>query len=488
MQTVVAISNPRDWPLHIPGIQVVPAIEYLTDLRWTQARGVRVFNLCRSYRYQSAGYYVSLLATARRHRTFPSLRTLLDMKSRALVRSVGDEIDTLVQQSLGSIQSDRFTLSVYFGHNVAKRHDRLALRLFNLFPAPLLRAQFARTDSWELASIAPVPAREIPEEHWPFVLEQARQYFARPRYRFTPSKAPRFDLAILHDPKEEFAPSNSKALKHFQAAGEKLGFGVELIQKDDSSRLLEFDALFIRETTAVNHHTFRFAQRAESEGLVVIDDTESILRCSNKVYQAEALELRDVPTPRTLIVGELDAKAVARQIGLPCVLKYPDSSFSQGVVKCKDEDELEQHSKRILSQSDLLLVQEFLPSEFDWRIGILDGKPLYACRYFMAHNHWQIIHKAGGRTRYGKVETLPIEKAPKRVVRTALRAAGAIGDGLYGVDLKQAGQRVVVVEVNDNPNIDAGFEDAHLKGELYERVMRVFLARVEERKSAENGA
>jgi glutathione synthase/RimK-type ligase-like ATP-grasp enzyme len=58
----------------------------------------------------------------------------------------------------------------------------------------------------------------------------------------------------------------------------------ELIEKEDYGRLAEFDALFIRETTGVNHHTYRFARRAEAEGLVVVDDPQSILKCTNKVY------------------------------------------------------------------------------------------------------------------------------------------------------------------------------------------------------------
>jgi hypothetical protein len=37
--------------------------------------------------------------------------------------------------------------------------------------------------------------------------------------------------------------------------------------------------------------------------------------------------------------------------------------------------------------------------------------------------------------------------------------------------------------VNDNPNIDAGVEDKILKGELYRRIMDVFLRRIERRKA-----
>jgi glutathione synthase/RimK-type ligase-like ATP-grasp enzyme len=38
---------------------------------------------------------------------------------------------------------------------------------------------------------------------------------------------------------------------------------------------------------------------------------------------------------------------------------------------------------------------------------------------------------------------------------------------------------VYVIEVNDNPNIDAGVEDKVLKDEIYLRIMRVMLARIE---------
>jgi glutathione synthase/RimK-type ligase-like ATP-grasp enzyme len=102
----------------------------------------------------------------------------------------------------------------------------------------------------------------------------------------------------------------------------------------------------------------------------------------------------------------------------------------------------------------------------------------------MAGKHWQIVRKGkGDRDVYGKVETLPVAKAPKFVVKTALKAANLIGDGLYGVDLKQVGQKAFVIEVNDNPNIDVGYEDDVLDEELYLRIMEVFLKRIEIRKS-----
>ena len=133
----------------------------------------------------------------------------------------------------------------------------------------------------------------------------------------------------------------------------------------------------------------------------------------------------------------------------------------------------------------MLVAQEFLPTTYDWRIGLLDNRPFFACKYYMAPGHWQIIQQERkGRGRYGKSETIPIELAPRKAVQLAQKAAGLIGDGLYGVDVKESDGQFFVIEVNDNPNLDAGCEDGVLRDELYRRVMESFLRRIESRKAA----
>jgi glutathione synthase/RimK-type ligase-like ATP-grasp enzyme len=296
--------------------------------------------------------------------------------------------------------------------------------------------------------------------------------------------AHRYDLSILYNPEEQEPPSDPKAIQRFVRAAESLGLSTELIGKDDFGRLSEFDALFIRETTSVTHHTYRFARKAMAEGIVVVDDPESILKCTNKVFLAELLERHKVPTPKTVIVHKDNAKTVTGMLGLPCILKRPDSSFSQGVVKVDSEEDMAGNVERMLERSELIIAQEFLATPFDWRVGIFDRQPLYACKYFMARKHWQIIKRdsEGKKMEDGPSETLPVEHAPTGLVRTALRAANLIGDGLYGVDIKQVGNTFYVIEVNDNPSIDAGVEDAVLKDELYLRIVRVILRRIEQLK------
>ena len=102
----------------------------------------------------------------------------------------------------------------------------------------------------------------------------------------------------------------------------------------------------------------------------------------------------------------------------------------------------------------------------------------------MVNGHWQIYKTdSGGKRRSGRSETIPVELAPREVLRVATKAANLIGDGFYGVDVKQSYGDCYVIEVNDNPNIDAGVEDKILKGELYRRIMDVFLRRIERRKA-----
>jgi glutathione synthase/RimK-type ligase-like ATP-grasp enzyme len=482
MPILIVVNNPKDWPLNIPEVAVVSARAYLTDPQYSTLRGGKVFNLCRSYRYQSLGYYVSLLAEARGHKPLPSVTTIQDVKSQAMVRVVAEDLDELIQQSLAAIRSPEFTLSIYFGRNLAKRHDRLSLRLFNLFQAPLLRVEFIRYDKWQIRHVGLLPASEIPEDHRPFVVQVATEHFAGRRTAVRRRQAWRYDLAILRNPREATPPSDERALQRFLKAAEALSMHAELIDRDDYGRLAEFDALFIRETTNVNHHTYRLARRAAGEGLVVVDDPESILKCTNKVYLTELLLRHAIPMPRTLVVHRDNVEDVARELGLPCVLKEPDGAFSRGVVKVETAAALLTQAERLLEKSELVIAQEFMPTPFDWRVGIFDRQPLYVCKYHMAPSHWQILHQdRTGKQRYGRVETLPVELAPKPVVRTALRAANLIGDSLYGVDLKQVGQTSYVLEINDNPTLEAGEEDTVLGETLYQRIMYVFLKRLERR-------
>ncbi len=318
MSIVVVAESKDSWIGDLEGAEIVDPSDYLSHPDWSQFRKARVYNLCRSYAYQSMGYYVSLLAEARGHRPIPDVMTMQDLQGKSAIRLIPQSLEELIQKSLRSLTADEFVLSVYFGENLAKKHERLSRELYGLFQAPLLRFKFSRRNKWRLRRAWAIALSDVPAGHREFVAAAARRHFARRSIARRKRPSARYEMAILHNPDEgDLAPSDASALKKMIKAAANEGIAAELITRHDSDRLLEFDALFIRETTSVSHHTYRIARRAEAAGMVVIDDPLSILRCTNKVYLAELLTRAKVPIPRTVIVHRRNAEAVARPTQFP---------------------------------------------------------------------------------------------------------------------------------------------------------------------------
>jgi glutathione synthase/RimK-type ligase-like ATP-grasp enzyme len=483
-RTLIVVDKLEDWAPFYPSEQVVSFRTYL-DGDFDSAGRIQIINLCKSYRYLADGYYCSLLAEARGHHVIPSVQVLNDLGRRALYRLQLDELAQALERSLAGHERDRqLRVISYFGTTPEPAYRDLVRKLFDLLPCPVLEIVLRYRQTWEVAALKAVSPRALDDDAQSTFAE-ALDRFSRQVWRSTRKrKRYRYDMAVLVNPDEDLPPSNSGALKRFIRAGRELGIDVELIKKRDYPRLTEFDALFIRETTAIDHHSYRFARKAESEGLVVVDDPVSILRCTNKVYLADLFRTRKVPSPRTRILHKGSSGLVEQlesEFGYPLVLKIPDGSFSRGVIKVHDRVEMKASLKELFRSSALLLAQEFFYTDFDWRIGIFNNRPLYACRYYMVKNHWQIYRHGGLRTASGNFDTLPVSEVPPDVMRAALAATRPIGNSLYGVDVKEKDGKGYIIEVNDNPNIDRGIEDRHMGEELYRLIMGEFLRRMEER-------
>ncbi len=482
MNILFVVSREQDWPDDIPGIRVLPAPSYLLDPACGDA-ATKVFNLCSTYRYQSEGYYVSLLAEARGHQPLPDVAALKELQSEDLATALAEQLGRLEEFSFAQAEAEVFDLDIYFGRDPDQRHEHLCQRIFELLRAPILHARFERAHGrWHLCSVRAGSADDIPEHRRAFFMQAALEYLQTRKIRNGKPPAERPSLAILCDPASDAAPSNAEAIRKFRDAAGVLGMSAEILTCRDTSRLTDFDALFIRDTTNVNHPTYQWSRRAADSGMVAIDDPDSILRCTNKIYLFELLSRHHIPIPKTLVVHRGNADRIVPTLGLPCILKQPDGAFSLGVVKIESERQLHQKVEQMLKSSELILAQEWLPTPFDWRIAVLDRRPLFVCKYYMARGHWQVIKHDRQQKREGRVEALSVGEAPDEVIQTALAAANLIGDGFYGVDLKQVGNQYYVIEINDNPNVDAGNEDAVLGDALYREVMGVFRKRIDARK------
>lgn len=476
MHKLVIIENPHSWKFNVDDVEVVTPARYITDEVYQNSKGLKVINLCKSYQYQSLGYYVSLLAEARKHKVLPGISTIQDLRFPSILREDSQDFDELIQSAFKNVKADKVEFDIYFGITQDEHLNKLARQLFQYIQAPCLSATFSKKNKWVLQSIKPLSLGEIPPEDSSLLLTAVEKYLARKR-ETKPDKK-KYDLAILVNPDDKNPPSDDKAIQKFIKAGDQAGFNVELITRNDFGALIQYDALFIRETTFVNHHTFRFAKKAQSLGLAVIDDPDSILKCTNKVYLSELLNANKILTPKSIVIGKENFKSLPQKLGYPFILKQPDGAFSKGVHKINNPHEFKQACSAMFQKSELLIAQEFLPTPFDWRVGIIDGQVLYVCKYFMASQHWQIVNWNSKKHQDGAVETIAADQAPAGLLKTALKATALIGKSLYGVDMKEVDGKFYVIEVNDNPNIDSGTEDKILKDKLYSAIMEVFLNKI----------
>ncbi len=469
---------------HFRSAQVLTAREFLSTPSFL-GESVRVINLCPADEYLASGYYVSLIAEARGNKTFADIDSLSGLVSRKLYLRYLDELNRLLPPYdvlAAHIKGDekKFSLEFYFGQTDCDWARRLCRRCYSLFAVPILEVQLIyKKRRWQVDYIWPLSISSVDDKDRPRFISAARLALATRLPHPVLAKSASFDLAILVEKEEALPPSNSRALAQFVKTAASLNMQAEIITRDDFSRLSSFDALFIRTTTQIDHYSYRFATQAERLGLPVIDDPQSILRCSNKVFLTEALTRAAVDMPQSWLVTRSNMQKLVQEMSYPLVLKIPDGSFSRGMHKVKTADEFIFRASEMLKQSFVILAQEFMPSDFDWRIGVLNGQPLFACKYYMSRGHWQIYnHKTGGRVTSGGFDAVSLEDVPETVLSTAVRASLVIGQGLYGVDLKLIDGQARIIEVNDNPNIDFGVEDLLAGQSVYNAIMELLRARI----------
>ncbi len=480
---LIVVDRLTDLPPSLEGLPVMTTRDYIQRPRAAGRQPPKVLNFSRDYGYQTLGYFCSLLAEARGHKIVPSVTTMLELRRRNFYAYALPDLEELLNRTLRRLAEPpqtSFRLLVCLGQPDDARLARFGRQLFDWLRCPILEVFVQAGEWWRIKRIAPVSINELGLDGKTLLAQAIRSQVKSP-WRDPKAKVlPRYTLAILFDGKDKLPPSEPPTLRHFGRVAERLGLGVELITRKDLDRLPEYDALWIRETTNIDHHTFRFAKRAEQERMPVIDDPTSIVRCSNKVYLAELMAANDVATPKTVIISSVrEREELERQLSYPMVLKIPDGSFSRGVSRVGSRAELERSVRGMLEDSDLILAQEFMPTDYDWRVGVLDGEPLFVTQYKMARNHWQIVHhKEGGRTVEGGFLTVPLAEAPAAIVQVGVKAARLIGRSLYGVDIKQNDRGVFVIEVNDNPNLNVEVEAKAEGDEVWRRLAQWFLKRL----------
>jgi len=272
-------------------------------------------------------------------------------------------------------------------------------------------------------------------------------------------------------------PKEALALQNFQRTAMERGHEFEFLFRENIAKIPKYDAVFIRATTDPLYTAYIVSKTAWELGLKVVDDPESIQICGNKIHLYDLFKTHNVPHIPTLFLNKEELHhrrllEVFETLGKPIVVKAPYTSFSRYVEKVACETSFRDVAKRYFRKSDVLAVQAFMPTAFDWRVGVLNHEVLYVCKYMIPKGRWKHGAKRRGKPTFvwGRTVSLKRENAPAKLKEVALKACEVIGHGLYGVDIKEANGNYVVVEVNDNPSIYAGYEDLRNR-DLYGKII-----------------
>src|SRR3978361_174141 len=144
---VIVVEKASDWGSYYPSDNVVAAQDYLKEPVGADEERVQVINLCRSYKYLGIGYYVSLLPEARGHKGITSVRTINDLRKRAIygldIEDLNQKLARFFPEQEGRDTTD-FGVLVYFGETSHSTLADLTRQVFETFPCPILRLEFER--------------------------------------------------------------------------------------------------------------------------------------------------------------------------------------------------------------------------------------------------------------------------------------------------------------------------------------------------------
>ena len=179
-------------------------------------------------------------------------------------------------------------------------------------------------------------------------------------------------------------------------------------------------------------------------GIPTVNTFEVADICGNKLLTTMRLIRDSVPTPRTRLAFTPEAALAAiEELGYPAVLKPLVGSWGRLISKVNDRDAAESilEHKEVLGtyMHSIFYVQEHVPKPGrDIRAFVVGDETIGAI--YRASDHW-ITNTARG----GKASKCPVTPELNDL---CVRAARSVGGGVVAVDLVEAPEGLLVIEVN----------------------------------------
>jgi hypothetical protein len=194
--------------------KVLATRDYLARPELFRGSRPNIINLARSYRYQSRGYYASLLAGARGQRVIPSVETIIDLSARKLYENAIPELEDTLNKVCAKAGERPTRLNIFFGYTADQRLERFARLVFDWFRAPFVEVTIKDNGAWlSIPKVALGSVTKLSDKERAFFFECLNRYTGR-QWRDAKAKTPaKYTFATLVDANEALPPSSISSLK-----------------------------------------------------------------------------------------------------------------------------------------------------------------------------------------------------------------------------------------------------------------------------------
>lgn len=184
--------------------------------------------------------------------------------------------------------------------------------------------------------------------------------------------------------------------------------------------------------------------------------SQAIVRSRDKLRSMQILSRHGVGMPRSAFASSpIASRELIREVGgLPIVIKLLEGTQGKGVVLAETYKAAKSALDAFYGLRANLLIQEFVEEArgSDMRAFVINGKVVGAIKRTGSEEDFRSNLHQGGIAQ-------PLNRIPKNIGNTAVKAAKALGLSIAGVDLLPSSRGPLVMEVNSSPGLE-GIEKA----------------------------
>lgn len=184
----------------------------------------------------------------------------------------------------------------------------------------------------------------------------------------------------------------------------------------------------------------------EGKGLKVVNDLNSALITGNKLFMTLSLVKASVPTPHTKVAFTQESAFKALdELGYPAILKPTVGSWGRLVALLNDKDAarsvIEDREEMFPIYHTYYLQKKISRPPRDIRAVVIGDRTVAAIYRISTTEDWRTNTARGGKS-----ENL---KITNELDELCVRASRPFGSGIYGVDLMESNDGLLVHEVNN---------------------------------------